>query len=192
MQRMTVSAGIRRSPIRTPAMRGADSSLLPARARSRARFGCGRLPPGRCGRARPQCRPHGRTRGRHACRARPSTQRRTPQKKVRVSCVSKPDRALYRKRGFVSTCRRNSSRSQSLVTLHRPFPVMRSFAAGAVSALRREHAAVRLTRGLQGLGGGDCRHHAGGTGADNQHARSVGHTLISPSAVDSGLFSYTS
>ena len=65
-------------------------------------------------------------------------------------------------------------------------------AAGAVSALQKEHAAVRLTRGLQGLGGGDCRHHAGGTGADNQHARSVGHTLISPSAVDSGLLSYTS
>ena len=33
---------------------------------------------------------------------------------------------------------------------------------------------------------------SGGTGADNQHARSVGHTLISPSAVDSGLLSYTS
>ena len=179
MQRMTVSAGIRRSPIRTPAMRGADSSpstsaspvtspvWLRTPAARQVRTSASTMSPARSD--------TGKTRlPRSTFNATPH-----PSKKVRVSCVSKPDRALYRKRGFVSTCRRNSSRSQSLVTLHRPFPVMRSLRQG-------------LPRGLQGLGGGDCRHHAGGTGADNQHARSVGHTLISPSAVDSGLLSYTS
>ena len=137
MQRMTVSAGIRRSPIRTPAMRGADSSpftsaspvtspvWLRTPAARQVRTSASAMSPARSD--------TGKTRlPRSTFNAMPH-----PSKKVRVSCVSKPDRALYRKRGFVSTCRRNSSRSQSLVTLHRPFPVMRSLRQGRSPRSRR-------------------------------------------------------